>query len=302
MINRWWIYQRERFPIFKHGLLIVVFSFSSVCYSALLRGHDSLPSASGVVVAFVTVFIFFLLLRIADEFKDYDDDLRYRPYRAVPRGIVTLRELAVVAAIGAIIQLGLSFWLETKMLLLLVAVWAYLALMYKEFFVGEWLKSRPLIYMVSHMAIMPLIVFYAAACDWFVDDAPTIPYRIGWFLAVSFFSGAVIEIGRKIRAPEDEEEGVDTYSRVWGRSAAAVSWSIVLGLSGAFACLAAREIEFLIPVAAVSALLFVWSALTAYRFVRTPGRALAGHIENTSGLWVLAMYVILGIVPMMLRA
>ena len=33
-----------------------------------------------------------------------------------------------------------------------------------------------------------------------------------WFLIVSFFNGVVVEIGRKIRAREDEEEGVETYS------------------------------------------------------------------------------------------
>jgi hypothetical protein len=41
-----------------------------------------------------------------------------------------------------------------------------MAVMTKEFFVPEWLKKRPIVYMVSHMAIMPLIDLYATACDW----------------------------------------------------------------------------------------------------------------------------------------
>ena len=44
MTNRWWVYQRERFPIFAHGLLIAAFSFSAVSFSMLLR------EAPGVLV------------------------------------------------------------------------------------------------------------------------------------------------------------------------------------------------------------------------------------------------------------
>ena len=37
-MRRWWIYQRERFPVLAHGLLIAAFSSSAVCFSQLLRG------------------------------------------------------------------------------------------------------------------------------------------------------------------------------------------------------------------------------------------------------------------------
>lgn len=41
--SRWWIYQRERFPIFAHGMLIAAFSFCMVAYSALARGYVHIP-------------------------------------------------------------------------------------------------------------------------------------------------------------------------------------------------------------------------------------------------------------------
>ena len=92
MSSRWWVYQRERFPILAHGPLIAAFSVSAVSYSALLRGQSSLP-LDGTLLAFGTAFLFFLQLRIADEFKDFEDDSRYRSYRPVPRGLVKLSEL-----------------------------------------------------------------------------------------------------------------------------------------------------------------------------------------------------------------
>ena len=67
--NRWWIYQKERFPIIAHGLLIAAFSFSGMCLSALLRGSATFPALYPSLTAFL-VALLFLLLRIADEFKD----------------------------------------------------------------------------------------------------------------------------------------------------------------------------------------------------------------------------------------
>src|SRR5580658_10731690 len=112
MANRWWIYQRERFPVFAHTPIIAAFSLSAVSYSALIRGAHHLPAWQPCVVAFASSFLFFLQLRIADEFKDFEEDSRYRPYRAVPRGLVTLRELGVLGAGAAAIQLVLGLALD----------------------------------------------------------------------------------------------------------------------------------------------------------------------------------------------
>jgi len=58
-----------------------------------------LPAWYLVAAGFASSFLMFALLRIADEFKDAGDDARWRPYRPVPRGLVTLRQLAVAGAI-----------------------------------------------------------------------------------------------------------------------------------------------------------------------------------------------------------
>ena len=36
-LERWWVYQSERFPVVGHGLLIAAFSFSGLSFSHLLR-------------------------------------------------------------------------------------------------------------------------------------------------------------------------------------------------------------------------------------------------------------------------
>src|ERR1051326_3000146 len=109
------------------------------------------------------------------------------------------------------------------MILLLAVAWAYLALMSKEFFVSAWLKAHPIPYLLSHMVIIPLVDLYATACDWWpAGQGP--PRGLIWFLIVSYFNGIVIELGRKIRGPKEEEPGVNTYSVLWGRRTAVLVW------------------------------------------------------------------------------
>ena len=74
--SRWWIYQRERFPVIAHAPVILAFSLSAVAYSALLRGAASLPGWKPCLVAFLNSFLSFLQLRLADEFKDFDEDAK----------------------------------------------------------------------------------------------------------------------------------------------------------------------------------------------------------------------------------
>jgi 4-hydroxybenzoate polyprenyltransferase len=299
--NRWQIYQRERFPVFAHGPLIAAFSFSAVSYSSLLRGQSGFPAARTLLVAFATAFLFFLQLRIADEFKDREEDARFRPYRPVPRGLVTLRELGIVGVGGFAIQLGLALWLDRSLVLLLVPVWLYLGLMSKEFFARKWLKARPFTYMWTHMLIMPLIDLYATSCEWMVSGVAP-PRGLTWFLVVSFFNGIVIEIGRKIRAPEGEESGVETYTVLWGRRNAVLAWlgAMLLAATGAF--LAARRIAMVTPVVLLLGTLLTAATIIAWCFLRQPEARHARHFEPMAGLWTLCMYLGLGAVPLLMPA
>ncbi len=300
-LRRWWTYQRERFPLFQHGPLVLAFSFAAVSYSRLLREDYSWPEPLQLFVAFATALLFFLQLRIADEFKDFDEDNRYRPYRAVPRGLVRLPELAWVGVGAAVLQFLLALWLHPPMVFLLFGTWVYLAAMSKEFFVREWLTQRPITYLWTHMLIMPLIDLYATACDWLVAGQVRPPTGIYWFLIVSFFNGVLIEIGRKIRSPADEENGVQTYTALWGVRGAVAAWLGILGLNLTFASLAARQVDFLLPVGIALALMLGAAVVLCLGFLKdaTPGKG--KRFELFSGIWTIAMYFLLGIVPLVTR-
>jgi 4-hydroxybenzoate polyprenyltransferase len=301
MANRWWTYQRERFPIFAHTPVIAAFSLSAVSYSALLRGANRMPGWKPCLVAFASSFLFFLQLRLADEFKDFEEDSRYRPYRAVPRGLVSLRDLAKVWMGCIVIQLALALWLAPRLIVLLLVTWTYLALMSKEFFARRWLKARPVTYMVTHMAIMPLVDLYTTSCDWVPTGAARPPHGLLWFLLVSFFNGMVVEIGRKIRSPQDEEEGVETYSFLWGRRTAVVTWLAVIACTAGCAYVAALRIGFARPVFTVLLILFCAATAAGFYFLQGAVPKRGKLIEATAGVWSLLMYLSLGFVPMISR-
>lgn len=299
ILTRFWTYQSERFPVVGHGILIAAFSFSAISFSMLLRGAIVWPNAGGVLVGFASAFLFFLQLRLADEFKDFEEDARYRPYRPVPRGLVSLRELGGLGVLTAALQLALALWLEPKLVPLLLLTWGYLALMSKEFFVPDWLKAHPIIYMASHMVIVPLIDLYTTACDWLVAGESVPHGGLAWFLVVSFFNGVVIELGRKIRAPQDEERGVETYSALWGRPAAALAWLGALAVTAVSAWLAACEIGFAGPVGWLLAGLLLVAGAVALRFLRQPVTRRAKLIETVSGVWTILMYLSVGAAPLL---
>ncbi len=299
-LARWWIYQRERFPLLAHGPLVLAFSSSAVCFSALLRGGPR-PAWSSFAVAFGTCLFFFLQLRLADEFKDFEEDSRYRPYRPVPRGLIKLRELGWLWVATGILQLLLALWLAPWLLLVLLAGWTYLALMSVEFFARDWLKARPITYLWTHMLIMPIVDLYATACDWVPAGMKTPPAGLLWFLAASFFNGIVIEFGRKIRAPADEETGVQTYSVLWGRRRAVCAWLGVMGATAFCAWQAARRIDFFGPVCVATVVILIFAGVAAARFLRQTRAGSGKRFELLAGLWTLVLYLSLGLGPLLWR-
>lgn len=242
MNNRWWIYQKERFPVMAHGPLIIVFCLAVMSFSAMQTSRIGFPDFMRLAGAIISTLILFFQLRVADEFKDFDLDSTYRPERPVPRGLVKLEELARLAFTGAVVQFGIALSVDVGLLPMLILVWAYVGLMTKEFFVPAWLCKHPAIYLLSHMLIMPLIAFYISAFDW-LCECREMPRGIIWMLLVSFFCGLVLELGRKIRVPRHEREGVETYSAIWGTGVAVVIWFVAIAAAVAAYANAAALIE-----------------------------------------------------------
>lgn len=297
LLRRLWIYQAERFPLVKTAVLLTVFTAASISVSAHLGGRP-LPGWPPFLAAFVATLVIFFQLRACDEVKDFEDDSRYRPERAVPRGLVSLRLIVAIGLAGVPAAMLAAGLVSPALLWPLALVWLWLALMTKEFFVPEWLRARPFLYLVSHMAIMPLIDLFITACEW-LPRAGSPPAGLWLFLALSFVNGCVLEIGRKLYAPENEREGVETYSALLGPRGAALAWAGCLIL--AFALLVGVGIAVGAPrlIATIGVLGLAMALLTAQRYGTKPTPAAQKRIDAMAGLWVLVCYGTAGFAPLL---
>lgn len=294
LLARLWTYQAERFPLGKTAVLCAVFAGASVSVSAHLAGRPA-PDAAAYLAAFVITLAFFFQLRVLDEIKDKEDDARFRPERPIPRGLVRLETIIALGVGSAVIAACAALAVDGALIGLLALAWGWMALMSFEFFVPHWLKARPFAYLVSHMAVMPLIDLVITGAEWTPFGAP-VP-ALSLFLFLSFANGCVLEIGRKLWAPVSEREGVETYSRVLGPHRGAMLW--LACLAAALALLVAVGFATGAPgltgVIGAGAAVFAGRAALQYRAQPTPERATA--LEDASGLWVFACYAAAGFAP-----
>jgi hypothetical protein len=294
--RRLYIYQKERFPLAVHGVLIAAFSFSAIAYSRLCRGADGFIPITQYLACVLTNFTLFFLLRVADEHKDAADDAAMRPYLPVVRGLISLKELRSTGWVMLGIALVVNVIWFPELLPFLVATLGYLALMRYEFFAPEWLKKHMGVYMISHMFIIPLADMYASAYDWHLERASA-PTGLLLFFTVSYLNGVVLEMGRKLRIPEDEEPGVQTYTSLWGLRVGPAIWIGVLALNFSTAWAAARFANHPQYIFVSLAVLGAVALLPGALFLLKPGRKLAKTIEAISLIWALGMYLLLGGIP-----
>lgn len=297
-LKRFFIYQKERFPLIGHGLLVASFTFSAIAYSRICRGAQGYVSWQTYLLGiFITVSLF-LLVRIFDEFKDAEDDAKYRGELPVPRGLVKLSELKNIGIVIFILQMLVNILFFPKMLIIYFAIIAYLLLMGKEFFVADWLKKHQFWYVTSHMFIIPFIDVYASGLDWLLEGAKP-PIGLLFFFAVSYMNGIVLEVGRKIRTQDNESEGVLTYSSMLGTNKATWLWVAVLIATLALAIAASAFAGYGKTGTIVLGCVFFICTLPAFLFLKKKTKKLSKLIELMSALWTIAMYLTLGGVPML---
>ncbi|MCF6274065.1 MAG: UbiA family prenyltransferase [Rhodobacteraceae bacterium] len=294
LLQRLWVYQSERFPLAKTVPLLAIFSAASISISAQLSDRP-LPHWSAFLVGFVLAMVLFFQMRVCDEYKDLEDDRNFRPDRPIPRGLVSLGTIINLGLLTLPVAAAVAWLWYPPLLWLLVLVWLWLGAMTAEFGVPHWLKSRPILYLVSHMAIMPLINLLLTGVEWMPNGNP--PPQLWLFLALSFVNGCVVEIGRKLWAPENEINGVETYSGLWGPRVAAWAWLGCVGLSYGLLVTVGFAAGVGWASIAIGAVGVGFCLQAAMIYLRSLSGASQQRLDRLAGIWVFLCYAVAGFLP-----
>jgi 4-hydroxybenzoate polyprenyltransferase len=218
MLKRIAIYLNEMFPVTSFvGTMLTGFAIQLTylrLFGLPVQFHYQML-LSGIVITSVT-----LLIRIMDEFKDFEDDKRNFPLRPLPSGKVLPSDLKVLAAVCVSLILLLSLTSLPLFGFSLVTL-GFTVLMLKWFFIEDKMrKSLPLAFATHHPIVIFNIVYLL------LGMIQTFP-ELDWSKSLLILPIALIftnwEVARKIRMPEQETE-YTTYSKIWGpRTAATVS-------------------------------------------------------------------------------
>ena len=278
MLSNWRIFQHERFPLHSHLPLILALLLAHVA----LVGFSATRTGSWVTLFFV-LLSFFFRMRLFDEIKDYAADCEKNPLRPLPRGILGVRDLQKAILILLCFELALTGIVNPIALASLLPAQCYSFLMYKEFFIGKFLRPRLTTYAVSHTVVMVLL---SALCGaWLLERFPWRLEARNWVFAIGCFGiFNVFEFGRKTFAKIEEQPGVDSYSAIWGRSGAVflnVSQGL-LGLGAMGYAFPYHNLQWLLGGTVLAGLLF---AGIAYIFIDTP--AAAKNYRSVSGVSIL---------------
>jgi 4-hydroxybenzoate polyprenyltransferase len=294
-IRRLSAYLAERFPLLGHGLLIAAYySSNQFLARALTRPGVPMHYDLSTFWGMLTLLCFFFHLRVFDEHKDYAEDCAHYPHRVLQSGLVNLGDLKTLGGAAIAVEIFLTTLRGPAALVAWGAAFAFSLLMLKEFFAREWLKRHFLIYAVSHLLVMPLLslLVFSFATERPPWAAPPWFWVYAW---VGFFVTFNWEVSRKIRAPEDEIAGVDTYTRVFGTFGAAYVVLALRVIDTALVALVGWHLGLSPWFYAALVALFLVCLVGFFQYRLHPNRKHARRMETYAGMYVIAFDVILAV-------
>lgn len=301
-IKKWYTYQKERFPVLIYSTYILAIVVATFCYANYIAKvkygivmsneytEKLIINYYKIIPMFIIGFLQFLMVRIVDEFKDYEEDCKYRPYRPVPRGLVTLKELKILLIICIILQVVITCFTNILSIIPLIGVWMFFAIMSKGFFIKKFLDKHILVEVFFDEMLMPVFVIFLTSLLPF-----TIPiYSMNSYLLLSeiwpllfmsYVISWIVEIARKVRCKEDEEEGVKTYTAVFGIPKAMIILFVLETLLMLITTLILKENTLMFSI-----IMYAIANIPNVLFLVKQNKIFAKMTELTANLYVMICY------------
>lgn len=215
------IYLKVMYPLGQRFISAAICYVSFVVLLGKIQGLSLSFFSPYSLLGTWNIFALLLILRLMDELKDKEIDLDLFKERPVPSGKVLESDISFSLTAMIVLYLTSNIWIG-EVFWMAVAVLAYALLMFKYFFIPRILRKHLLLNLATHNPIVALMLFHVVIL--FSAQYSLSLKRLDWnslFLLVFMYWAMFFawEIGRKIRAKEEENEYV-TYSQIFGRNGA----------------------------------------------------------------------------------
>lgn len=223
-MRTWSLFIQERFPIFKYSVSLLCLFLATASMAT-----ESFAFKSSFLCFFIVILTFFRL-RVFDEIKDYPNDCLVHPDRPLARGLISVAEAKMTAFAIMGTELCLSLMLGLPAFVGSVFVCGYSLLMYREFFIGPWLRPRLTTYALIHTPVSSFIslFIFSSMTGKYCWQAPSHALLFSFATWLIF---NVFEFGRKTFGQQEEASLHDSYSKRFGSWGAATLVLLMASLS-----------------------------------------------------------------------
>lgn len=259
--------------------MILLFTGANSIYGGILTG--TAWHWGRFILVFALMLSFFFRMRLFDEIKDYEVDLKVNPTRPLARGILTIAQVKKALFFLILFELILAGTLGLSPFVVHALAIGYSLLMYEEFFIGDFLRPHLTTYAVTHTFVSVLLGLSSAIAMTGADVVQFPPSAfIFFFMNWAFFN--LFEFARKTFAPSEERAHVPSYSNIFGCGGA---WALSLSQS----LIGVGLIYYLHSSALLVVALAVYLAVSLfYLGKRTEGAA--NLFRTVSGAYLLVHY------------
>ncbi|MGZ3773467.1 MAG: UbiA family prenyltransferase [Pseudobdellovibrionaceae bacterium] len=281
-MGKWWILIKERFNPASYVPMIFLFTWANGFFLSKTLGISWAWERFAIV--FCLMLSFFFRMRLFDEIKDYEVDIKINPMRPLARGVLTVAEVKKALLMLIIFELFVSATLGAYPFMIHAVAIGYSLLMYEEFFIGDLLRPHLTTYAVTHTFVSCLLGLSSAVAMTGANLSNLSWSTLSFFLMNwAFFN--LFEFARKTFAPNEERPHVPSYSNIFGCHGA-----LALSLSQAIAGVLLLSFFKSHPLI-WTALAFYFLASSVYIIKRTDQAA--KFFRNLSGAYLLLHYILL---------
>jgi heme O synthase-like polyprenyltransferase len=214
MINRWLAYLNEMFPLQRNIPVSFIAFFATYYFAESVIGETGFYFDYTLILGAISYGLFWLFLRALDELKDYEIDKKLFRDRPLITGLVTLRDIKVLATVIGLLLVAINLFLAKVHIVFFSIAFIYCLLMFKFFFYPRIAKSLTLA-VITHNPIVPITQLYIMSFIFYRYGIDVFGFDLALMILLFWLPWLNWEISRKIRAPQEEDE-YETYSQIFG--------------------------------------------------------------------------------------